>query len=172
MPCPSSECLVMTKSVRQHKIVKGVKLQRSESCLVCVVTAEGSTNALPLSTSIPAHFCIPVSLYNKNVLLRCLINDILWLVIEFFYLVVIVVWCWGVWRDNITIGTWNARTPRAAGKLQELNIVHAYKYCGPYLIYIFIHLFIFVVSGICSKLRLILRYVQEYIERNKARDTF
>ena len=26
---------------------------------------------MPVSTSIPAHFCIPVSLYNKNVLLRC-----------------------------------------------------------------------------------------------------
>ena len=81
----------MTKSVCLHKIVKGGKLQKSESSLICVIKAEGSTNALPVSTSIPAHFCIPVSLYNKNVLLRCLINDILWLAIEFFYFVVIIV---------------------------------------------------------------------------------
>ena len=67
----------MTKNVHQHKIVKGGKLQKSESSLICVVIAEGSTNALPLFTSILAHFCILVSLHNKNVLLRCLINDIL-----------------------------------------------------------------------------------------------
>ena len=81
----------MTKSVCQRKIVKGVKLQKSESSIICVVIAEGSTNALPVSTSIPANFCIPVSLYNKNVFLRCVINDILYLVIEPFYFVVIVV---------------------------------------------------------------------------------
>ena len=86
----------MTKSVRKHKVVKGGKLQKSESSFICVVVAEGSTNALPVSTSIPAHFCIPVSLYNENVLLRCLINDILSLIIEFFYFVVIVVLCLGV----------------------------------------------------------------------------
>ena len=79
----------MTKSLRQHKIVKGGKLQKSESSLICVIIAEGSTNVLPVSTSILAHFCIPVSLHNKNALLRCLINDILQLVIEFFYFVVI-----------------------------------------------------------------------------------
>ena len=88
MPCPSSGCFVMTKCVRRHKVVKGGKLQKSESSLICVIIAEGSTNALPVSTSIPAHFCI--SLYNKNVLPRCLVNDIL-LVIEFFYFVAIVV---------------------------------------------------------------------------------
>ena len=81
----------MAKSVRQHKIVKDGKIQKSESSLICVIIAEWSTNALPVSTSIPADFCIPVSLYNKNVLLRCPINDILWLVIEFFYFVVIIV---------------------------------------------------------------------------------
>ena len=37
-----------------------------------------------------------VSLHNKNVLLRCLIYVILWLVIEFFYFVAIKVWCWGL----------------------------------------------------------------------------
>ena len=63
----------------------------SESSLICVVIAKGSTNALPVFTSIFAHFCIQVSLDNENVLLRCLINDILWLVIEFFFFVVIVV---------------------------------------------------------------------------------
>ena len=97
MPGPSSGCFVMTKSVRQHKIVKGGKLQKSESPFICVIIAEGSTNALPVSTSILAHFCIPVSLHNKNVILRCLINDILWLVIEFFCFVVIIVWRWGVY---------------------------------------------------------------------------
>ena len=71
--------------------IKAGKLQKSESSLICVIIAEGSTNALPVSTSIPAHYCIPVSLHNKNVLLQCLINDILYLVIEFFYFVVIVV---------------------------------------------------------------------------------
>ena len=96
MPGPSSGCFVMTKSVCQHMSIKAGKLQKSESSLICVIIAEGSTNALPVSTSIPAHFCIPVSLHNNNVLLRCLINDILYLVIEFFYFVFIVVWCWGV----------------------------------------------------------------------------
>ena len=70
MPGPSSECFVMP-------IVKGGKQQKSESFLICVIIAEGSTNALPVSTSIPAHFCIPVSLHNKNVPFRCLINDFL-----------------------------------------------------------------------------------------------
>ena len=32
-PGPSSGCFMMTKSVRQHKIVKGGKLQESESSL-------------------------------------------------------------------------------------------------------------------------------------------
>ena len=45
MPGPSSGCFVMTKSVHQHKIVKAGKLQKSESSLICVVIAEGSTNA-------------------------------------------------------------------------------------------------------------------------------
>ena len=81
----------MTKCIFQHKIVKVDKLQKSESSLICVIIAEGSTNALPVSTGTPAHFYIPVSLYNKNVLLRCLINDILQLVIEFFCFVAIVV---------------------------------------------------------------------------------
>ena len=75
MPCPSSGCLVTTKFVRQHKIVKGGKLRKSESSLICVIIAEGSENALPVFISILAHFCIPVSLPNKNVFLRCLINE-------------------------------------------------------------------------------------------------
>ena len=45
-------------SVRQHKIIKGGKLQKSESSLICVVLAEGSTNALPVFTSI-----LPSALY-------------------------------------------------------------------------------------------------------------
>ena len=57
----SSECFVMTKSVRQHKIVKGGKLQESESSLIYVVIAEGSTNALKVSTSIHAHCSVPVN---------------------------------------------------------------------------------------------------------------
>ena len=60
----------MTRCVRQHKVVKAGKLQKSESSLICVTIAEGSTNTLPVSTSIPAHLCISVSLYNKSVLLR------------------------------------------------------------------------------------------------------
>ena len=55
-----------TKSVRQRKIVKTDKLQKSESSLICVIIAEESINDLPVSTSILAHFCIPVSfLYKK-----------------------------------------------------------------------------------------------------------
>ena len=77
MPGPSSWCFVMTKSVRQLKIVKGGKLQKSDPLSFVVIIAEGATNALPVSTSILAHFYIPVSLHNKNVLLRCLTNDIL-----------------------------------------------------------------------------------------------
>ena len=47
---------MMTESVRQNKIVKGGKLQKSESSLICVVIAEGSANALPVFISILAHF--------------------------------------------------------------------------------------------------------------------
>ena len=61
MPGPSSGCFVMSKSVHQHKIVKGGKFQKSESPLIWAIIAEGSTNALPVSTSILAHFCILVS---------------------------------------------------------------------------------------------------------------
>ena len=43
MPCPSSGFFVMTKSVCRHKIVRGGKLQKSESSLISVVIAEGST---------------------------------------------------------------------------------------------------------------------------------
>ena len=67
----------MTKSVGQHWIVIGGKLQESESFLIYFIIAEEFANALPVSVSIFAHFCIPVSLHKKNVLLRCLINDIL-----------------------------------------------------------------------------------------------
>ena len=61
-PGPSSACLVVAKSVRQHMIVKGGKLKKSESPLICVVIAEGSTSALPVSTRILVH------LYNCSVL--------------------------------------------------------------------------------------------------------
>ena len=84
------------QSVRQHKIVKVGKLQKSEFSLICVSIAEGPTNDLPVSTSILAHFCFPNSLYNKNVFLQCLINDILYLVIKFLYFVVIIAWRWSV----------------------------------------------------------------------------
>ena len=52
VPDPFSGCFVMTKSVRQHKIGKGRKLQKSESSFIRLVIAEGSTNALPVFTSI------------------------------------------------------------------------------------------------------------------------
>ena len=71
----------MTKCVCQHKVIKGGKLQKSESSLVCVIIAEGSTNVLPVSTNIPADFCIPVSLYNKNP-----INISAYIVSDFKYL--------------------------------------------------------------------------------------
>ena len=48
MPDPFSRCFVMTKTVRQHRIVKGGKLRKSESSLICVVIAEASTNVLPV----------------------------------------------------------------------------------------------------------------------------
>ena len=48
----------MTKLVRQHKIVKGGKLQKSESALICVVIAEVSTKALPVFTSILAEWAV------------------------------------------------------------------------------------------------------------------
>ena len=70
MPCPSPGCFVMTKSTRQHKIVKGAKLQKSEFSHVFVVIAEGSANALPVFISTLVHFCIAVSLHYNNVL-RC-----------------------------------------------------------------------------------------------------
>ena len=45
---------------------------------------------MPCQFSLASLLCIPVSLHNKNVLLRCLINGILWLVVEFFHFVVII----------------------------------------------------------------------------------
>ena len=51
----------MTKSICPHKIVKGGKLQKSESSPIRIIIAEGSTYALPVSTSSLAHFCIPLS---------------------------------------------------------------------------------------------------------------
>ena len=50
----------MTKRVHQHKVVKGGKLRKSKSSLICVIIAEGPTNALPVSTSIPACVCVCV----------------------------------------------------------------------------------------------------------------
>ena len=81
----------MPRPVHQHNTVKGGKLQEPESSLICVVIAEGSADALPVFINILAHFCIAVSLHKKNALLRFLINDILQLVTEFFYIVVIIV---------------------------------------------------------------------------------
>ena len=43
IPSPSSGCFVMTRSVHQRKIVKGGKLQKPESSLICVIIAEGSS---------------------------------------------------------------------------------------------------------------------------------
>ena len=57
----------MTKIVHQHKIAIGDELQKSESSLIYVIIAEGSTNAVPVFTSIGAHFCNSVSLHSKNV---------------------------------------------------------------------------------------------------------
>ena len=66
-PGPSSGCFVMTKIVHQHKIAIGDELQKSESSLIYVIIAEGSANAVPVFTSIGAHFCNSVSLHSKNV---------------------------------------------------------------------------------------------------------
>ena len=61
IPGTSPGCFVMTKCVRQHEIVKGDKLKKSESSLINVVIAEGSTNTLKVSTSILAHCSLPVN---------------------------------------------------------------------------------------------------------------
>ena len=45
---------------------------------------------MPRQFSLASLLCIPVSLHNKNVLLRCLINGIRSLVVEFFHFVVII----------------------------------------------------------------------------------
>ena len=112
MPSPSSGRFVMTKSVHQHKIIKGGNLQESESPLMCVVIAEGSTNALPVSISILAHFCIPVSLHNKNVL-QCLINVAGHKILLFhchhslrFGHTLVLLWCW---KRLPSGGWWSAR---------------------------------------------------------------
>ena len=118
----------MTKSVRHHKIVKGGKLQKSESSLICVVIAEGSSNALPVSAMNSMATCSTwggmgcIRLYlarhspydeNKQPYhtgsvafrrtpgQRCQVCY--WCIIE------------DSWKDNITISTWNTRTLRAAG---------------------------------------------------------
>ena len=72
---------------------KGI-LQKSESSLICLIIAEGSANVLPIFMRILAHFCIPISLHNKNVLRQCL-TFCGWSEI-FPSFVVIMVWRWGV----------------------------------------------------------------------------
>ena len=73
-----------------------LELEKSWNVTLLQVWRMPSFKSLPVLTSILATFCNPVFLHNKNVLLQCLINDILWLVIEFFYFDVITVWRWGV----------------------------------------------------------------------------
>ena len=58
MPYPSSASFLMTKSARQYKIIKGGKLQKSESSVISVVIAEGSTNALSVSTDILKRYVV------------------------------------------------------------------------------------------------------------------
>ena len=75
MPCPSSDALWwpnMFANTRSSKVANS----RSLGPLSFVSSLQkGPQNALPVSTSVLAHFCIPVSLHNKNMLLLCLIND-------------------------------------------------------------------------------------------------
>ena len=97
MQGPSSGCFVMTKSVFQHKIViKGGKLQESESSLLCFVIAEGSANA---SLVFIKH---PCSLLNSSLLAQeecpSSVSDQWHLVAghRILNFVVIIDWRWGV----------------------------------------------------------------------------
>ena len=93
MPCPSSGCFVMTRSVRQHKIVKGGKLQKSDSSLICVIVHK-------CLASFHKH---PCPLLHSSLLVQqgcpSLVSD-QWHSVAghtiFLYFVVIVVWCGGV----------------------------------------------------------------------------
>ena len=81
----------LTRQQVCHERIKGGKLQESESSLICFIIAAGSSKPLPVFMNILANNCISVFLHNKNVLLQYLVNDILLLVIEFTYFIVIIV---------------------------------------------------------------------------------
>ena len=169
MPGPSFGCFVMTKSVRQHKIVKGGKLQKSESSLICVIivgsgqvlwTCTGRNKTLPPSTSLPVMGEIVLSTWHHwadifivwrkepdgwkgsmmNSMATCLTLPVTHHMMKTSNHIILdwspprstrtapsaVHQVGGVkcatgasskirGRDNITIGTWNTRTLRAAG---------------------------------------------------------
>ena len=95
MPGPSSGCFVMTRSVRQDKMVK-VASTRGLGPLSFVSSSQKGLQ-------MPWHFSyasLPIftlqSPCSTWLLLRCLINGILQLVTECFYFVLFTVWRWGV----------------------------------------------------------------------------
>ena len=90
MPGESSGCFVSKKKVFAYTRSLKVAYSGSRGPLICFVIAAGSADPLPIFMCSLAYVFIPVFLHNKKIF-RCLINDILWLVIEFFYFVVIIV---------------------------------------------------------------------------------
>ena len=96
MCCPF-ECFVMTKSVRQHKIVKSSKLKKSESSLICVRKCLASFHKHPcplLHSSLVAQVC-PFSMSDQwhsvaghiILLLRCRHSLTLGRML-------VLLWCW------------------------------------------------------------------------------
>ena len=89
MPGPSSGCFVTTKSVREHKIVNGGKLQDPESSLICFVIAAGYANPLPVSISILAHFGFQSPCITRMSIFGVW-SKTFWPAIKFYFVVIIV----------------------------------------------------------------------------------
>ena len=92
--CPSSGWFVRAKGVCQYLVVKGYKFYKSETSLICLDIAVGSTNLSPFCLCILPNFSIPIPLYSQNVLLWCLVYDFLELLVEVVDLTVIMTRCW------------------------------------------------------------------------------
>ena len=94
----------MTKCVRQHKIVKGGKLQKSESSLICV-TMRWQHKTIPYRIGRRSGQQGPrLPPYTRHGGVKYVTGAPS-----------------KIRGRDITIGTWNTRTLRAAGKLQELT---------------------------------------------------
>ena len=98
-PSPSPGWFVWAERVCQHEVVVVGEFKESQASFICYCVAELSTCAFVVRTGIFPYLCIPVSLYYEDVLFGGLVYDFLQLFIELFYVVVVIVCCWGIGLD-------------------------------------------------------------------------